>query len=370
MEIRVLGAHNTESKSTRMMLTYSRMIFLRFFLDQTLESFLRGHVEAFASFGGVPRVALYDNLKAAVLARHGEAVRFNPRLLELAAHYHFAPRACRPARGNEKGAAERAIRYVRDSFFAARAVTTVPNLNAEARQWCLQVAAQRRWPGDDRITVADAFAEESSKLLPLPAHPFETDLVLAVRSPKTIYLRFDLNEYSIPPTAVGRELSLVASEHLVRVLDGTNEVACHPRSYDRHQRVEAAAHVDALLRQKQRARGSTPAARLIDAVPAAEAFLEAAFERGESIAVLTERLLLLLDDYGAEELRTAVDEALARQTPRLGSVSYLLAKRRRLSGARSPLAVDLSRRPDLKDLYVKPHPAETYDELTRNHNEG
>ena len=59
---------------------------------------------------------LYDNLKAAVLARHGDAVRFNPRLLELAAHYHFAPRACRPARGNEKGAAERTIRYARDSF--------------------------------------------------------------------------------------------------------------------------------------------------------------------------------------------------------------------------------------------------------------
>jgi transposase len=365
-----VGAARRALSAFVMVLAYSRMIFLRFFLDQTLESFLRGHVEAFASFGGVPRVALYDNLKAAVTARHGEAVRFNPRLLELAAHYHFAPRACRPARGNEKGSAERAIRYVRDSFFAARSVTTVAHLNDEAREWCLRIAAQRRWPGDDHITVADAFADESSKLLPLPAHRFETDLVLAVRAPKTIYLRFDLNEYSIPPTAVGRDLCLVVSENSVRVLDGANEVACHRRSYDRHLRVEAAAHVDALLREKQRARGSTPAARLIDAVPAAEAFLEAAFERGESVAVLTEKLLLLLDDYGAEDLRTAVDEALARQTPRLASVSYLLAKRRRLSGARAPLAVDLSRRPDLKDLYVKPHPAETYDALTRDHDEG
>jgi transposase len=352
-----------------MVLAYSRMLFLRFFLDQSLESFLRGHVEGFASLGGVPRLALYDNLKSAVLDRHAQAVRFNPRLLELAAHYHFAPRACRPARGNEKGGVERAIRYVRDSFFAGRPFTTLADFNAQARAWCQQVAAQRRWPGDDRITVAEAFAQESPRLLPLPVHPFDTDLVLSVHSHKTIYLRFDLNEYSIPPTAVGRTLSLVASETSVRVLDGHLQIAVHRRSYDRHQRVENAAHVDALLREKQKAWASTPSARLIGAVPAAEAFLEAAFARGESVGPLTEKLLLLLDDYGPDELRVAVDEALARQTPRLGSVAHLLAQRRRQSGARAHLPVDLSRRPDLKDLYVKPHSAETYDELTRDHDD-
>lgn len=349
-----------------MVLVWSRQIFLRFFLDQTLESFLRGHVEAFIAFGGVPRVCLYDNLKAAVLARHGEAVRFNPRLLELAAHYHFIPRACRVARGNEKGGVERAIRYARDSFFAARPFTTVPDFNGQASEWCNDVAQQRRWPADHSRTVAEAFAEEAPRLLPLPAHPFETDLIVAVHARKTIYLRFDLNDYSIPPTAVGRDLTLVASETSVRVLDGTTEIAAHRRSYDRQQRVEDADHIDALLREKQRARGSTPATRLISAVPATEAFLEAAFERGESVAVLTEKLLRLLDEYGADELRTVVDEALARGTPRLSSVSFLLGRRRRAAKTRPPLPVDLSRRPDLKDLYVKPHPAETYDELSRN----
>lgn len=364
-----VGAARRVLSAFVMVLAYSRMVFLRFFFDQTLESFLRGHVEAFTSLGGVPRICLYDNLKAAVLARHGDAVRFNPRLLELAAHYHFAPRACRPARGNEKGGVERAIRYVRDSFTAARSFTTLNDFNDQARNWCREVSAQRRWPGDDRITVAEAFAEETTRLLRLPAHPFETDLLLDVRADKAIYLRFDLNEYSIPPTAVGRDLTLVASENTVRVLDGTTEVASHRRSYDRQQRVEDAAHIDALLREKQRARGSTPSTRLIDAVPATEAFLEAAFERGESVGALTEKLLLLLDDYGQSELRAAIEEALVKGTPRLGSVAFLLARRRRLARTCAPLPVDLSRRPDLKDLYVKPHPAETYDELTRDHDD-
>ena len=85
-----------------MVLSYSRALFAHFTLDQTLESFLRGHVDAFQVFGGSARTLVYDNLKSAVLERQGTAIRFHPRLLELAGHYHFAPRPCTPARGNEK----------------------------------------------------------------------------------------------------------------------------------------------------------------------------------------------------------------------------------------------------------------------------
>ena len=103
-----------------MVLSYSRRIFLRFFLNARMDSFLRGHVEAFTAFGGCARVLLYDNLKSAVLERVGDAVRFNPELLKFATHHRFEPRPVAVARGNEKGRVERAIRYVRESFFAAR----------------------------------------------------------------------------------------------------------------------------------------------------------------------------------------------------------------------------------------------------------
>jgi transposase len=361
----VIGAARRALSAFVLTLTYSRWIFLRFFLDQSLENFLRGHVYAFADLQGVTRHLLYDNLRSAVAQRHGDAVRFNARLLELASHYHFAPRACAPARGSEKGAVERSVRYIRDSFFAARSFGSVDELNRQALAWRDEIAGTRRWVGDDRKTVAEAFREEAAHLLPLPAHSFETDLVVPVRSEKTIYIRFDLNDYSIPLEAVGRPLSLVASERSVRVLDGVSEIARHVRSYDRHRKVEDPAHVEALLAIKRRAHGSTANARLIGAVPNAEALLEACFERGESVSVVTQKLLLLLDDYGAIELRAAVDEALARGTPHVSSIVFLLARRRRTAQRRLTPTVDLSRRPDLKDLYVKPHSPETYDELTR-----
>ena len=74
-----------------MMLSYSRQIFLRFFLDARLTSFLRGHFAAFGEWQGVPRIVLYDNLRSAVLERHGAAIRFHPTLLDFAGHYQLPP---------------------------------------------------------------------------------------------------------------------------------------------------------------------------------------------------------------------------------------------------------------------------------------
>ena len=347
-------------------LSYSRALWLEFFLDQSLENFLLGHVHAFHDWGGAPRTVATDNLRSVVLERRGDAIHFHPRFLELSAHYHFATRPCRPARGNEKGRVERAIQYVRHSFFAARPFTTLDDFNRQALDWRDQVAHQRPWPGDDSRTVAQVFAEEKPHLLPLPAHPFSCDLTRTVYADKTLCVRFDLNDYSVPPQALGRALTLVASPTTVRLLDGATEIASHRRSYDRHELVEDPAHRQALLEQKRKALGSTASGRLAALVPESQAFLQAAFERGESTARLTVQLLRLLDDYGAAELTAALREALDRHTPRLSSVAFILARRHRQRRQRTPLAVNLSRRPDLENLTVSNPSLEAYDELTQD----
>jgi len=119
-----------------MVLSWSRQIFLQFYVNQKTDSFLRGQVAAFTAFKGVPKVCLFDNMKTAVLERNGSAIRFHPELLDLASHYRFEPRAAAPARGNEKGRVERAIRYIRDNFFAGRHYSSLEDLNAQADEWC------------------------------------------------------------------------------------------------------------------------------------------------------------------------------------------------------------------------------------------
>ena len=86
-----------------MVLSWSRQVFVKFFLDARMESFLRGHIAAFQAWNGLPRILLYDNLRSVVLGRQGDAVQFNPTLLDFARHYRYEPRPVAPARGNEKG---------------------------------------------------------------------------------------------------------------------------------------------------------------------------------------------------------------------------------------------------------------------------
>jgi transposase len=348
-----------------MTLSYSRALYLEFFFDQTTENFLRGHVHAFQTWNGQPRVILYDNLKSAVLERRGSHIQFNPRLLELSGHYHFAPQACKVRAGNQKGRVERAIRYVRDSFWAGRTFITLAECNRQAWLWRDQVAHQRKWPGDAERTVEQVFAEEQPRLLSPPLHSFSTDRIETVRSHKTIYVRFDLNDYSIPPEAVGRPLTLVASDMSVRILDGALELARHPRTYDRQKQVLDPGHQEAVLKIKRKAFHATAAGRLEQAVPESKTLLDLAFAQGESAGSQTAQLLKLLDEYGPAALRRAIVEALERNTPRACSVAFLL--RRQPSPRR--VALDLSGHPQAQSIDVRPHDLETYDELARTQND-
>src|SRR5881296_40936 len=266
-----------------LVLSWSRAVYARFALDQTLESFLRGHVEAFSALGGVARTLLYDNLKSVVLERVGDHIRFHPRVLELAGHYHFAPQPCAVARGNEKGRVERMIGFLRHSFFAARTFTSLADLNTQLTRWIADVAHARPVPGRREQRVAEALAEEQPRLLPLPEHPFPCHLLRAVSSGKTPYIRFDGNDYSIPHPLVHRPLTLVASEHTVRLLDGATEVARHARRYDRGQRIEDDAHLAALVAEKRHAHELRGRDRLRSACPQAEAFIDALAVRGHPL---------------------------------------------------------------------------------------
>jgi transposase len=347
-------------------LSYSRAIYLEFFFDQTIESFIRGHINAFEAWNGTPRVLLYDNLRSVILERRNDAAHFNPRFVQLQSHYHFQAKPCQIRAAHQKGGVERAIRYIRDSFFAARPFTTLSDFNRQALQWRDNIANARKCHEIDSRTVADVFAEEQHRLMPLPVNRFDADRIVPVKSNKTIYIRFDSNDYSIPPGAVGKQLIIAASESWVRILDGTHEIARHRRSYDRRQMILDPAHQDELLKIKQKAAGSVSGGRLAAAVPQSEAFLDAAFARGNSAAVQTARLVKLLDTYGQEELRIAIQEALSRNTPNASSVAFILSQRWK-KARRKPLPhVDLSRRPDLESINVNTHNPEIYDDLAKH----
>lgn len=352
-----------------MVLSYSRGLFARFYLDMALENFLDGHVRAFNAFGGAARNVLYDNLKSVVLERYGDAVRFHPRLLELAGHYHFAPKPCAPYRGNEKGKVERTIRYLRDSFFAARRFTGVDDLNSQLGHWVHEVALVRQWPGNpDGRRVADVVDEEKPRLLNLPEGHFATDVMRAVTSGKTPYIRFDGNDYSVPHTLVRKPLTLLASVDTVRLLDGTAEVARHLRSYDKGARVEDEAHLARLADEKRRARELRGRDLLRANLENADAFINALALKGSALGAQTSRLRGLLDTYGPRALDAAMGEAAARGAFSAASVAHLLDTRARKR--KQPPALDVVVPESVRHVHVTPHPLTDYDSLLNDRDEG
>ena len=139
-------------------------------------------------------------------------------------------------------------------------------------------------------------------------------------------------------------MTIVASLTQVRVLDGAQVIACHPRSFDRGQQIEVAAHIDALVAHKRAARVHRGLDRLTAAVPRSQEMLTQAAARGDNLGTLTAMLLRLLDEYGAAELTRAIDDALARGVPHPNAVRLALERRR--------------------DPSVRTHALSTYDQLT------
>jgi transposase len=347
-----------------MVLSFSRKIFVRFFLDARMPNFLRGHVEAFEAFGGVPRNLLYDNLKSAVVERLGDAIRFNEMLLELAKHYRFGPRAAAPARGNEKGRVERAIRYLRGSFFAGREVTDLDTLNADVAVWCRDISDARRWPDDRERTVAEVFEQEKTSLLALPDDAFPCNERVDVVVGKQPYVRFDRNDYSVPHELVRQSLVVVADLQMVRVCRGIEVVATHNRSWDARQTIEDPRHIQGLVEHKRRARAHRGIDRLRSAATQAERFLQRAAERGRNLGSITAKLLELLDEHGGAALDDALREVLERDVIHVPSVRQVLEQRRHAEGKPLPVAMAITN-PRLRDVVVRPHDLSIYDQLNK-----
>jgi len=349
-----------------MVLSYSRHTFLRFYLNAAMPNLLRGHVEAFAALGGVARRILYDNMKSVVLERRGDAIRFHPTVLELAAHYRFEPRPVAPYRGNEKGRVERTIRFARDSFFAGRLFRDLEDLNAQADQWCITRAAERPCPEAPQHTVRQMFELERPRLVDLPDNPFPSEERIEVHVAKTPYVRFDLNDYSVPHNCTRRTLVVLATLETVRILDGNDVIAAHPRSFDRGQQIENPEHIAALVLYKRAGREHRAKDRLHHTAPSAQALFAAAAERRQHLGVLTRGLIELLDAYGAAALERAIAEALQRDTPHLAGVRHLIDQHRQQSGQPPPLALDLPDDPRLRAGHVRPHDLADYDQLHTN----
>jgi hypothetical protein len=228
--------------------------------------------------------------------------------------------------------------------------------------WSESVASERRCPDNKLLSVAEAFQQEKSHLLPLPDNPFPTHERVEVHIGKTPYARFDTNDYSVPPTHVRQTLMVSADEHRVKICDQTQVLADHARCWDKGALIEDPAHLQQLTDHKRKARTHRGMDLLHHALPSSQKLFIELGKRGDNLGGATASLLQLLDRFGAQELETALQEVLAGQVVHLRAVHQVLEKRRQQQRLPVPVSRHLPANAHLHPP-IKPHSLTDYDHL-------
>ena len=200
---------------------------LRMDAEHTYEGLIRG----FEHLGGVTREVLVDNQKAMVIAhRAGSTVVFHPGFLDLAGHYGFVPKACRPYRARTKGKDERMVRYVKENFFQRyRTFEDLAHLNALLEGW-LREEADMRVHGTVKEIVRERYLREAPVLLPLPAVRFDTSYRENRQVSWDGYVEIRGNRYSVPASLCGLTVAVrIALDGQVRIFDREDRIAATHR---------------------------------------------------------------------------------------------------------------------------------------------
>lgn len=225
-----------------MVLGFSRLIWARFAYRQTLQTVLACHRAAFEAIGGVPREILYDRMKTAVIGEDEEGrVVYNRALCDLAGHYGFLPKACRPYRPETKGKVERPFRYIREDFFLGTVFRDIDDLNAQLARWLVDVANARVHATTGRV-VHEAFAEERPTLQSLPLIPFGSVLKLERRISHEGMVSVAGNYYSVPDATRRRMVEVHSLADEIQIFEGDLLIARHPMLDGRRQRSVLSGH--------------------------------------------------------------------------------------------------------------------------------
>lgn len=226
-----------------MVLSFSRLLFVRFTTSMQLSVLIECHQAAFEFFGGWPATVLYDNMKQ---VRLGPG-KWNEGFLDFCRHYGFAPKTHRPYRPRTKGKVERMVDYLKDNFLAGRSFDSIDDLNAQARHW-LEHTANARLHGTTEAVPAELFKEkEQATLTPYSTvAPYHTSQpVRRVVSWESL-VHYQGSRYSVPPAHAGQTVQVAAAAGMVTIRCGELILAEHPQALKSGQCLVQREHLDDL----------------------------------------------------------------------------------------------------------------------------
>lgn len=286
---------------------HSRLLYLEFTHSQRQETLHRCLLNAFRFFNGTPKEIVTDNMLTAVTERIGPLIRFNAAFLDFLRPFAIVPRACNPNSPQEKGKVEKGvIHYIRHNFWPLRSFRDLSDVQTQGCHWRDTVANVRVHATTGQRPI-DRFQPQA--LRPLPDLLPDCRDTLSTRVYPDFSVRFDGNNYTVPPWAVGKQVIVKADHRTLAVYLKEKAIATHSRSYKHKERIELPAHREAALKQKRQLWRSQEVQAFVSLGEEAKTYLERLSDTHEPLKKTLQKLLSLKDEYGAFALIEAIKRA-------------------------------------------------------------
>lgn len=321
-------------------LCYSRLGYIEFSLSERKADFYRCLVNALNFFAGSPLKMIVDNLKTAVISGAGRYAHFHPEFLELCGHFYMEPVACAARDPESKGIVEASVGYVKKNALTGRddELTCWDDYRHLARYWRDEVANVRIHE-TTRQRPLDRFDDEKPTLRDLPAFPFSTDEVVTASVNSHARIKFDSNRYSVPPQLARKTVLVRADDQQVRILYQGEQMACHPRCFERGKLIRQDEHLLRARQMRSRQRKNSVEEAFSNLGPAAQTFHLKLLGCPVKPLVHLRRLLNLAQLYGRRDVLAAIEQALQYQTYDASYVEAILHQQRRQRELPSPTEV-------------------------------
>ncbi len=295
-------------------LKYSRWVHVKVVPDQKVESLVRALLAGFESFGGVPLVCVFDNPRTVVIRRVGGKIEWNRTFGQAALDYRFAPELCTPARGQEKGAVENLVGFVKGSFFKVRRFVDRQDVLDQLGVWMRDVNEARPSRATKETPLARVLSERT-RLRPLATPPKDYALRFASMVGPTAMVEHEGHRYAMPPESIGFPATLFVTETTVRI-EARKHLAVHERcrtpsgaSYLPGQRAALLSAVSG-----RRGRLYMKRQQLLALGANAEALLtEIVHQHPRTWSAEVEILFDLLERFGEQQMARALEIAVERR---------------------------------------------------------
>jgi hypothetical protein len=255
-----------------------------------------------------------DNMKTAVLGRNAQHEPvWNPAYQKLAVEFQFHPEACAPASGNQKGAVENLVKYVKGNFIAGRIFHDDADLAEHCTQWLSHVNTERPSDATGKAPVVRLIEEQAAfGALPTTAQDYGFfDCVVVSREG---LVAIETNRYSVPAHLIGRVLTARIHATRIELFADQELVATHVRSREQHARIITPAHFEAAFSTKPRGRVMVYRDWLCDLAPVVSRYVrELCHKRRADMKEQLIALYELAQDSGLADFVAALELAAEQQ---------------------------------------------------------